>query len=1149
MKPTNFHFLQAEWPDIFEEAKEAESLTYASPKAACIVARSALEKTVRWLFQNDESLAFPYDDRLSALMHEPAFQNSLKPSLWREINLIRKIGNNAAHGTKIKQEEALICLKNLFRFEAYLALYYGESEIKAPTFDLALVPESNLQKESAKQLNALDEKLEKENESLRRELQQLREKAVEDEDLRANLAAAQARIRDRKVKREAEIDFEAAIPLLVSEAKTRQLYIDQDLASAGWKDLKQDYHLEYEVKGMPKSTNPSGIGYVDYVLWGDDGLPLAVVEAKKTMKNPKSGMQQAWLYANCLEEMHGRRPLIFYTNGFDTYLWDDQFYPERKVASFFTKDELKLVIDRRKSRKDLRKFTPDPDIAGRPYQLEAIQRVAETFCTTHQGALSGKQRKALLVMATGSGKTRTAISLVDMLTKSNWVKRVLFLADRNALLRQAKRAFNDNLPELSAIDLTQEKEDEGTRLVFSTYPTIINKIDAVKTEDERFYGPGHFDLVIIDEAHRSVYQKYRAIFNYFDSLLIGLTATPKKEIDRNTYDLFEIEDDNPTFSYELPQAVSDEYLVPFKKVIVPMKFPSEGINYHELTAEEQAEYEELFGDPTTETSDRIGSNAINKWLFNKDTVDKALRFFMEKSLKVEGGDKIGKSIIFAKNHHHALFIEERFNKLYPQYKGGFLRIIDNYESKADDLIQRFCDEYKVQYPQVAVSVDMMDTGVDAPSVVNLMFFKQVKSLSKFWQMIGRGTRLRPDLFAPGEDKKHFLIFDFCQNFEFFGENPEGIEGAVIKSLSHRIFELKLDIALILRRQDEINDDDLETAEQYLKSLYHEVKGFNRERFMVREHLKQVVKYSEAQAWQNLNDEDALEIKKHLALLAEPDINDDESARRFDLLVLLLIFSHILEKSTGSYINRIRTSAKGLLKKRNIPQIANQENLLLHLSEDEYWSNISPKKLEKVRNEIRDLIKFLDKDKQVNVYTNFKDDLDKDSVVEEDFDVDAFGKQSKPYKERVESYLRKHKDHLVIHKLRMNQAITCEELKQLEDFLFSEESGAKRDDFAKHYEDEPLGLFVRKIVGLDKAAANQAFADFIQSGDWNANQINFINQVVDFLTDNGHIDAEMLFESPFTEYHEYGLGGIFEDGEAHKVISIINKLDENAEGVA
>ena len=730
---SNFQFLHKEWPGIFKEAKEAEQLTLTSPKASAIIARSALEKAVQWLYDNDVELEWPYDTKLSSLIHEQCFREIIKPTIFREINLIRLTGNNAAHGKSITHDQSIASIKNLFRFLSFLGLYYSEDEVAPPIFNMGQIPDGNEQKETLKTLQQLEAQLDYRREKDKEEREKFEAQAAKIELLQKQLDAQHKATTKRRVQREKVKDPEKTIPILIPESVTRKLYIDVLLKEAGWETLTEGRELEYEVKGMPISTNPSGIGYVDYVLWGKDGKPLAVVEAKKTMADARKGRHQAELYADCLEQMHKQRPVIFYTNGFETFIWDDTFYVDREIQGFYTQDELQLLIDRRITRKDLRAFKVNKDIAGRDYQLEAIQRVAENLVLdTPEGKLRGARRESLLVMATGSGKTRTSAAIVDMLTKCNWAKRVLFLADRNALVTQAKNAFREHLPDLSAIDLTKEKEDNNTRLVFSTYPTIINKIDKVKTDNERFYGIGHFDLIIIDEAHRSVYQKYGAIFDYFDAMLIGLTATPKKDIDHNTYGLFGIEDDNPTFAYELDRAVKNGFLVPPKSISVPLKFQREGIKYDELSDAEKTEYEEKFGDPTNEeTPDTISSAALNKWLFNTDSVDKVLEHLMNDGIKVSGGDKLGKTIIFAKNHKHAVFIEERFNRNYPEYGGKFLRVIDNYETKAQHLLEKFVNPYKEEDPQIAVSVDMMDTGVDAPRVVNLVFFKLVRSASKF----------------------------------------------------------------------------------------------------------------------------------------------------------------------------------------------------------------------------------------------------------------------------------------------------------------------------------------------------------------------------------------------------------------------------------
>ena len=1145
---SNFQFLQKQWPAIYNEAVEAEKLTLISPKASATLSRGTLELAINWLYNNDKELVRPYNDTLSGLIHEQCFREVLEPQMFRELNLIRYNGNDGAHGKRVKQADAIVSIKNLFRFLSFLEIYYGEDGINIPVFNMELIPDGNEQKETLKTLQKLEEQLDNRREKDKEDRIKLEAQAAKIELLQKQLDTQQRISTQRRLDREKTKDVDKVIPILIPESVTRKLYIDVLLKDAGWDTLTEGRELEYEVKGMPKSTNPSGIGYVDYVLWGKDGKPLAVVEAKRTMADARKGRHQAELYADCLEQMHTQRPVIFYTNGFETFLWDDTFYTDREIQGFYTQDELQLLIDRRITRKDLRKFKVDANIAGRDYQLEAIKRISENLVVTAKdGSLRGAKRESLLVMATGSGKTRTAAAIVDMLTKCNWAKRVLFLADRNALVTQAKNAFKEHLPELSCIDLTKEKEDNSTRLVFSTYPTIINKIDKVKTDDERFYGVGHFDLIIIDEAHRSVYQKYRAIFDYFDAMIIGLTATPKKEIDRNTYGLFGIEDDNPTFAYELDTAVAQGFLVPPKAISVPLKFQREGIKYAELSDAEKEEYEDKFGDPTNEEApEEIGSAALNKWLFNTDTVDKVLAHLMNDGIKVSGGDKLGKTIVFAKNHAHAVFIEERFNKNYPEYAGKFLRVIDNYETKAQDLLEKFADEFEEQEPQIAVSVDMMDTGVDAPRVVNLVFFKIVKSSSKFWQMIGRGTRLCPDLFAPGEDKKEFLIFDYCQNFEYFDEHPDGATANNMKPLLQQIFEAKLKVTQLITHLPDKTPDEVEIRDSYLTELHKAIINLDETRFIVRKELRYVKEFSNKSKWLNLFKGDVQEINTHLSHLQPAAKGDDELARRFDMLVLVYQIVLLTGSSdTAKYMRKIFSTAVALEKKDNIPQVAIHLPLIKELQTDHYWETINVKKLEELRVALRELIKYLETESQAPVYTHFEDELDYDGITTREPVTAYVSLQS--YKDRVESYVRKNKNHLTIHKLSTNLPITKGELDELEKILFSEGVAGTKKEFVQEYGERPLGAFIRSITGVEQATLNEAFAEFLQVGNLRADQMTFIKTIISYLSKNGTIDKSMLYESPFTDLNDQGLSGVFDnDSDVIKVVRIIDLINGNAE---
>lgn len=1146
---SNFTFLQQEFPEIYREIADAEKHTFTAPRYAALLCRSALEKTLFWLYKNDEDLELPYDTKLGALLHNESFKNILKPSMLVELDIVRLNGNNAAHGKTVKALDALHSLKNCFRFLSFLSKYYSENNPDLPEFDERVIPYGDTNDKNAKQLQELAEKLEQERAEAQKALKTQERLAEENDGLRRQLEEQLQLIADRKETRFQETTVEQAIPELTSEQETRKLLIDLLLREAGWDNLREGKEKEFEVAGMPLSTNPSGKGYVDYVLWGDNGLPLAVVEAKSTLHDAHKGKHQASLYADCLEKSTGQRPIIFYSNGFETHLWDDTFYPDRKVQGFYTKEELQLAIERRFSRKDLRAFRVNTAIVERPYQLLAIQRVAETLVTANQHQLKGKNRKALLVMATGSGKTRTAAAIVDMFTKCNWAKRILFLADRNALVSQAKNAFKEYLPHLSAIDLTKEKEDNGTRVVFSTYPTIMNKIDSLKNEDGRLYGIGHFDVIIIDEAHRSVYQKYQAIFSYFDSILIGLTATPKKDIDRNTYSLFEIEDDNPTFAYELNEAVDAKYLVPPKAITVPVKFPREGIKYAELSEKDKRHYEEIFGIPEDGEPTgipEIDKSKINTFLFNNNTADTVLDYLMNYGQKVEGGDKLGKTIIFAKNHRHAVFIEERFNKNYPDLGGNFLRVIDNYEDKAQDLLEKFCFEKGDEKdPQIAVSVDMMDTGVDAPRVLNLVFFKEVKSFAKYWQMIGRGTRLCKNIFGSGKDKEFFLIFDICANFEFFDEFPDGFTPKPSKSLSQLIFETKLDIVMAIYN----NQDPTEEEETYCSlikdDLQKTIQALDENRFEVRKHWKYVMEYKARNRWNNLTNSDVLDIKNNLSHLVSYKEDTDELAKRFDVLIGKLQLALINQsKAQQGLISNIVTIAQLLFTKRNIPAVYAKITLIEQIKKDGFWPTITITQLEKIRAELRSLIQFLkDEDKETPVYTDFTDILPLDQVKE----VDVMGTYTslKSYKDRVEAFIRKNKSHLVIDKLYKNLPITSKELEVLESFLLKEALESK-DRFIKEYGEQPLGKFVRNIVGLDIEVTNLLFADFISKGNLNANQITFIQKIITYLNQKGVIEKQLLTQSPFNEQHDQGVFGIFpEEDKFDTIIRVINQVNENA----
>ena len=756
---SNFHFIRTTLPAVYADCGRAESYLSSDPAAACFYSRRAIEQLVGHLY-DVMGLPAPYQNDLAARINDSAFKAKVGVGIAQKLNLIRRVGNTAAHeGRPIQPQTALQVLRELFHVVVFAAFRYSTDPQGVPTskqFDPSLA--AKLAPLSRAELATLAARFRAQDQAHAKALAERDElaaaKDAEIAALRAQIATAQAE--------NTEPDHHD-----YSEAETRRLIIDVLLAEAGW-PLNQERDREYPVTGMP---NTAGKGYVDYVLWGADGLPLAVVEAKRTIKSPQVGQQQARLYADCLEAEFGRRPEIFYTNGYQHWLWDDAAfsgtgqggYAPREVQGFYTRDELELMIQRRQTRLPLPGAPVDPAIVERYYQTRAIKAVGAAF--------DARQREALLVMATGSGKTRTVIALVDQLMKANWVKRVLFLADRTALVNQAVNAFKTHLPGVTTVNLVTEKATDG-RVYASTYPTIMNLINDVEGGQRRF-GPGYFDLIVIDEAHRSVYQKYGAIFEWFDSFLVGLTATPKDEVDHNTYRLFHLEDGIPTDAYGLDEAVGDGFLVPPFGVSVGTKFLRQGITYADLSEEEKDEWDALdWGEDGP--PDAIDSEELNRFLFNEDTVDKVLASLMTDGYKVAGGDRIGKTIIFAKNQAHAEFIEQRFNVQYPEYGGELARVITHQATYAQSLIDAFSQPEKA--PHIAISVDMLDTGIDVPDVLNLVFFKMVRSKSKFWQMIGRGTRLRPDLFGPGADKKRFLRLRLLRQSRLLQPRPARLRG-------------------------------------------------------------------------------------------------------------------------------------------------------------------------------------------------------------------------------------------------------------------------------------------------------------------------------------------------------------------------------------
>jgi type I restriction enzyme R subunit len=1135
---SNFAFLAAEFPAVHEAAVEAERQAAVSPTAAAFFAGKAVEVAVKWAFRTDPGLKLPYQDNISALLHEPSFRSAAGPAVFAKARYINTLRNRAVHEEKtISSGDAAGAVKELFHVCFWLARTYARKSKPADgvAFDASVLSRrDDVLKKAFVQLKAQQAELDAKNGELTKLLADKQNLDEELKKVREAVAAA------RKAS-EAQPDKHN-----YNEAETRDRYIDLLLREAGWALDKPD-DTEFRVEGMP---NNEGIGFVDYVLWGADGKPLGVVEAKRTRKDARVGQQQAKLYADCLETRFGQRPVIFYSNGYEHWIWDDTNYPPRQIGGFYKRDELELLIQRRTGRKKLGSEAINRKIVERPYQHRAIRNVARSF--EQDG-----ERKALLVMATGSGKTRTVIALVDLLMRAGWVKRVLFLADRVALVNQAAGAFKAHLPDAAPVNLVTERTSEG-RVFLSTYPTMMNLIDG-KQEGKAKFGPGHFDLIVIDEAHRSVYQRFRAIFEYFDSFLVGLTATPKDEIDKNTYSLFDLEDGVPTDAYSLDEAVADGWLVPPKAISVPLKIVRSGLRYDQLSEEEKDQWDMLeWGED--EIPDSVEAAEVNKRLFNEDTVDRVIAYLMQNGIKVEGGDRLGKTIIFAKNQDHALFIEKRFNAAYPALAGHFARVITH---KTGAYAQTLIDDFskKTKDPHIAISVDMLDTGIDVPEIVNLVFFKQVRSKTKFWQMIGRGTRLCEDLFGPGQHKEFFRVFDYCQNLEFFGANPELKEASTAKSLSERLFAARIDLVRALDEKsqkpdglsegrqapyapgDESPPSEAAIQADALKTLQDTVTGLNLDNFLVRQRRRSVEKYQKPHAWLPIDDEKRKELVDEIAPLPSERGFGTEEAKRFDLLM----FSLELALLKGS--KRFDTLKKQLLEiasvledQTGIPAIAHQAVLIEEIQTDQWWEGVTVPLLEFVRLRLRDLVQHIEKSRKAVVYSNFTDEIGDgvEHIMPQIGEAD-FAR----FKQKARHFLKAHEDHIVLHKLRHGKPLTPTDLSELEKMLLDAGVGEAGDIERARKTSHGFGRFVRSIVGLDRVAVREVFGEFLAEGIATAAQIEFINMVIEHLTDQGVMDPALLYEPPFTDIAPTGPEKLFDEEKVTRLFTRIQAINDSA----
>ena len=1123
----NFDFLkeQGDYYKLFADACiEAEKIFATSPAMCAVGCRKALELAVKWVYAADSSISMPYKDNLASLLHEYSFKRCLDERVWRPLLGINKLGNLSVHTEmKVTPADAVLSLRSLFNFVDWIDYCYGP-DYEERSFDEKKIPARGapLTKQQVAAIKAQGALVAKQEGEIK--------------ELEAQVASMKEQLAAAREANEASRTFD---PEEISEFETRKRYIDWDLALAGW-TLGEDVVEEREVRGMPSGPgNSTGTGYIDYLLLGKDGKPLALLEAKRTSKSAQKGKQQARLYADCLQAEFGYRPLIFLSNGFDTFFIDDECGPERRVSGVFSRDDLQRMVNRRGARKPIASVEVDTAIAGggtnRYYQIEAIKRACANFDEGH--------RRGLLVMATGTGKTRVSAGLTDALMRAGRVKNVLFLADRVALVSQALRAYQKYLPDTSRCNLCRNKDERDARIVFSTYPTILNAIDTVRNDEGvRMYTPAHFDLIIVDEAHRSIFKKYRAIFEYFDALVVGLTATPANEVDRNTYDFFEVERGVPTYVYEYETATEqDHVLVPFLGIKTHTSFIDEGITYDELSDEDKRTLEEDFEETGQDVPDYIANTQINSWVFNEDTVDKVLETLMEKGIRVHGGQDLGKTVIFAQNQKHARFIVERFGKLYPKLPGSYIKTVLH----SDDYSHTVIDEFELKpLPVITVSVDMMDTGIDVPEIVNLVFFKKVRSKIKFWQMIGRGTRLCPGLEVDDPldgrhvDKERFFIFDWCRNFEFFAENPKAVEGKIGRSLSETVFIREATLVKGLQQGAYADDDHQRWRSKMVGEIHYQVVDLNEELVGVRLHRQAVERFKQEKTYELISDGDLGVLTAEIAPLVRND-EADVDALRFDAFMYGFMCSLVDGARITAFANKLLVISTTLQQMATVPQVREKLPILQQVSSEGFFDGVTALKLEELRRELRGLMRFIQAGPARRDVITHLDDL----VTGIEYGVEAMpGEDFADYRLKVERYLRDYGNTLVVQKLHRNLPMTEYEFAELER-IFTEKLGSA-DDYQRAYGDTPFGLLVRKLVKLDHDAAMEAFAGFINSQQLTEQQISFVRKVVDYVVENGYMEPAALAQPPFDRPQSFVR--MFSTKQQMGLIAVIKKIKQNAE---
>jgi len=1123
----NFTHLKP-WPELHQLAAFAEDYACTDPQSALVKMRCLMEKVIGVIYAKLKLPVYPNAtivDKLNADL----FTSVVPREIVDKFHAIRKSGNRAAHEGKVSQQEAVWILKETYFVSSYFYVAYcgGKTE-NLPEF---------IQPDCSKLAHQSDAQFTQQNKKLQRRLadSEARLKEALDELKAAEAAQKQAQQQAAKLQQaiddaaiqKAKAGFKTMSSIDFNEAETRARIIDMDLRAAGWDVSLDESSTEQVGKEIEVGSQPtdSGKGYIDYVLWDDDGKPLALIEAKRTRENVEKGRQQAIIYADGLEKEYGQRPVIFYSNGYDIRILDDgQGYQPRKLYGYYAKDSLQYLIKQRLLKKDLNQTPIDRNVAGRLYQMESIMRVCERF--------SDKQRKALVVQATGTGKTRVSIALAKRLLDAGWAKRVLFLCDRKELRKQAGNAFNEHTNEpLYVVGKSKKDAADSARVFISTYPGMMSIFQK--------YDVGYFDLIVADESHRSIYNVFGDIFKYFDALEVGLTATPVEMVSRSTCQLFGCDFKMPTANYPLEQAIEDGNLVPYKIVSYTTKFLREGISKDKLSDEQIAQLEEQGIDPNDIDFD---ANQIDEAVKNKDTNRHIMRNLMEKGLRDVDGQLPGKSIVFARNIKHAELLATLFGEMYPQLGANFCRVIHSKYERAEELIDDFksSEENSVR---IAISVDMLDTGIDVPEVVNLVFAKPIKSKVKFWQMIGRGTRLCKDLYGTGQDKTHFVIFDHWENFEYFDMDPEEDDVKRSKSLTQKLFETRLALA-----EHTLKKADIDSFEQTIELLHQDICALDMNTIAVRDNWQVVEACKDEKTLNQFAPKTKANLAEHIAPLMQwRNIMGQSEAYRFDNEIALI---QTMLYTDATQIDAAKQALMAKIEKlqMHLNEVRAKATEIAAIQKDSYWQDLTFARLETSRKALRGIIHLREKGRKPD-NPDYVIDIAEDvrEIREEKRAANIVSIDYQIYRQEVEKTLSPLFDtDIVLKKIRAGEPVTADDLDKLNSLVHTQNANVDLNTLKEFFPESTASLdkILRTIIGMDKVSIEQRFTQFVQQTHthMNAKQIRFITMLKNHLVRFGAIQVEQLYDAPFTQVHDMGLDGVFNEAQADIIAQFIEQFN-------